>query len=62
MIIKSDGLMHVSNDVKSYYIKIKRKYTSNFYGDFYKPKSNPNCCTNPVGMPVLGQVMLDDLL
>ena len=40
------------------YIKIKRKHPSRIYG-VDKLKSNPNCCTNPVGMLVLGWVMLD---
>ena len=31
------------------------------YGDVPKPKSNLDICTNPVGVPVLGRVMLDPL-
>ena len=41
--------------------KKKRKYMSTVYGDVPKPKSNLNLCTNPVGVPVLGGVMLDPL-
>ena len=39
--------------------KKKRKYMSNVYEDVPKPKSNLDLCTNPVGVPVLGRVMLD---
>ena len=31
------------------------------YGDVLKPESNLYLCTNPIGVPVLGQVMLDPL-
>ena len=48
------------DDVKATTIK-KRKYMSTIYGDFHKPKSNPNICTNFVGVPVLGWVMLHPL-
>ena len=39
----------------------KRKHMSNVYGDVPKPKSNLDLCTNLVGVPVLGRVMLDPL-
>ena len=39
----------------------KRKYMSTVYGDVSKPKSNLNLCTNPVGVPVLGRVMVNPL-
>ena len=39
----------------------KRKHMSTVYGDVPKLKSNLNLCTNPVGVPVLGRVMLDPL-
>ena len=44
----------------TYYNKRKRKgkHMSTIHVDFDKSKSNPNLCTNPVGMPVLGRVML----
>ena len=32
---------------------------STVYGDFHKQKSNPDLCTNAIGVPVQGQVMLD---
>ena len=32
---------------------------STVYGDVPKPKLNLDLFTNPVGVPVLGQVMLD---
>ena len=32
---------------------------STVYGDVSKPKFNLDLCTNPVGGPVLGRVMLD---
>ena len=35
---------------------------STVYGDAPKPKSNLDLCTNPVGVPVLGRVMLDNML
>ena len=41
--------------------KRKRKHMSTVYGDVLKPKSNLDLCTNPVGVPVLGRVMLDPL-
>ena len=37
----------------------KRKYMSIVYGDVPKLKSNLDLCTNPIGVPVLGRVMLD---
>ena len=37
----------------------KRKYMSTIYGDVSKPKSNLNLCTNLVGVPALGRVMLN---
>ena len=39
----------------------KRKYMSIVYGDVPKPKSNLDLCTNPIGVPVPGRVMLDPL-
>ena len=52
-------------DVQATTIKEKEKEKENtgltYKRDFYKPKSNPNLCTNLVGVPVLCQVMLDPL-
>ena len=39
----------------------KTKYMTIVYGDVPKPKSNLDLCTNLVGVPVLGRVMLDPL-
>ena len=41
--------------------KIKIKYMSSIHGDVPKSKSNLDFCTNPVGVPILGWVMLDPL-
>ena len=41
--------------------KRKNKKMSTVYEDVPKPKSNLDLCTNPVGLPVLGRVMLDPL-
>ena len=49
------------DNVKATTIKEKEKYMSNVYGDVSKPKSNLDLCTNPVGVLVLGRVMLDPL-
>ena len=46
-------------DVKANTIKDKRKHMYTVYRDVYKPKSNLDHHTNPVGVPVLGGVMLD---
>ena len=47
-------------DVKATTMEEKGKEnTSVVYGDFHKPKSNPYLCTNSVGVPTLGWVMLD---
>ena len=50
-------------DVQATTIKEKEKENTclTYKRDFYKPKSNPNLCTNLVGVPVLCQVMLDPL-
>ena len=45
------------DDVKA----TEKKHMFNVYGDVYKPKSNLDLCTNPVGVPVLDGVMLDQL-
>ena len=45
------------DDVKATIIKEKK--LSIVCGDFHKPKSNPSPCTNLVGVPVLGRVILD---
>ena len=42
-------------------IKRKIKHMSTIYGDVPNPKSNLDLCTNPVGVPILGRVMLDPL-
>ena len=53
------------DDVKATIIKEKEKekekHMSILYGDVYKPKSNLDLCTNPVGVPILGWVILDPL-
>ena len=49
------------DNVKATTIKEKEKYMSNVYGDVSNPKSNLDLCTNPVGVLVLGRVMLDPL-
>ena len=54
------------DDIKATTIKEKEKenkikYMSIVYGDVPKPKSNLDLCTNPFGVPVLGQVMLNPL-
>ena len=55
------------DDVKATTIKEKEKekkkikYMSTVYGDVPKPKFNIYLCTNPVGLPILGQVLLDPL-
>ena len=51
------------DDVKATIIKEKKrkKYMSTVYGDIPKPKSNLDLCTNLVGVPVLGRVMLNPL-
>ena len=48
------------DDVKANTIK-EKKHIYTIYGDFYKPKSNPNLYTNHVRVPVLGRMMLDPL-
>ena len=47
-------------DVKATTIKEKENLIY-VYGDVHKPKSNLYLCTNLIGVPVLGQVMLDPL-
>ena len=53
------------NDVKATTIKEKEKENtkenicSNVYGDVPKKKSNLDLCTNPIGVLILGRVMLD---
>ena len=56
------------DDVKATTIKKKKKKNkrknkkmSTVYEDVPKRKSNLDLCTNPVGVPVLGRVMLDPL-
>ena len=40
------------DDVKATIIKEKEiKHMSIVYGDFNKPKSNPDLCINPTGVP-----------
>ena len=48
------------DNVKATTIK-EKKYISIVYGDVYNPKSNLYLCTNPLGVPILGQVILDPL-
>ena len=52
------------DDVKATIIKEKKKKIKNIftvYGDVPKPENNLDLCTNPVGVLVLGRVMLDPL-
>ena len=49
------------DDIKATTVKEKKNHMSDVYGDVYKQKSNLDLCTNPVGVPVLGRVMLDSL-
>ena len=52
-------VIHARLDDVKYTTIRERKHMFNVYIDFHKPISNPDLCTNPVGMPVLGMVMLD---
>ena len=66
MAIEMDKRDARGDDVKATTIKEKekenkRKYMSTVYEDVPKPKSNLDLCTNPVGVLVLGRVMLDPL-
>ena len=49
------------DDVKATRIKVKENICLTVYGDVPKPKSNLDLSTNPIGVPFLGQVMLDPL-